>query len=63
MFINDMPLSTQHSTTMFADDSSITYSSGSISDVTNALNKDLSQIEQWCLQNSMKINTRGPSWP
>jgi hypothetical protein len=58
IFINDMPLSTQHSTTnMFADDSSITYSSGSISDVTNALNEDLSQIEQWCSQNSMKINT------
>jgi hypothetical protein len=62
IFINDMPLVSKNSqTNMFADDSTLYYSSISIDDVTDTLNQDLINVQEWCHNNSMVINTKKPN--
>ena len=57
LFINDLAHSPSTSTTrLFADDSSLTSSSSSITDINSSLNADLKKVERWCSANQLHLN-------
>ena len=58
MYINNLPLDVDHSTSdLYADDTTIHFSSYSISDINIKLNEDMENVQGWCTSNDMVINT------
>jgi predicted HAD superfamily hydrolase len=43
---------------LYADDTTIHFSSNSISDINIKLNEDMEKVQEWCTSNDMVINTR-----
>ena len=57
VFINDMPLSLHDSkVTMYADDTSLAYSSNSVDDITNAMNNELENLKKLLYGNKLTLN-------
>ena len=57
IYINDLPLALDSSNVnMYADDTSIYYSSKSISSINNAVNKDLQSLKSWLDENKLSLN-------
>ena len=57
IYINDLPLALDSSTVnMYADDTSISYSSKSISLINNDVNKDLRSLKTWLEENKLSLN-------
>ena len=57
LYINDITSVVEHCrTTMYADDTSIYYTSYHASNIQNALNKDLSKLRDWFDFNKLKLN-------
>ena len=57
IYINDLPLELDSSNVnMYADDTSIYYSSKSISSINNAVNKDLQSLKSWLDENKLSLN-------
>ena len=57
IYINDLPLALDYShVDMYADDTSIYYSSKSISSINNAVNKDLQSLKSWLDENKLSLN-------
>ena len=57
MYINDLPLSIKTCILdLFADDAILYSSSPSIVNLTNCLNDDLKNFQDWCIRNNMVIN-------
>ena len=42
---------------LYADDTTIHFSSNSISDINIKLNEDMEKVQEWCTSNDMIINT------
>ena len=57
MYINDLPLSLDNAkVTMYADDTSIFYSSKSVDAINSAINDDLSNLKLWLEGNKLSLN-------
>ena len=57
MYINDLPLSLDNAkVTMYADDTSISYSSRSVDAINSAINDDLSNLKLWLEGNKLSLN-------
>ena len=57
IYINDLPFALHRTkVTMYADDTSISYSSKSISDLSNAINLDLQDLSAWLQGNKLSLN-------
>ena len=57
IYINDLPLALQITkVTMYADDTSISFSSTSVSDLCNAINSDLQNLSSWLQGNKLSLN-------
>ena len=57
IFINDLPLKLNGSVaSMNADDTSISFSSNSISTISNVFNKDLESLRIWLEENKLSLN-------
>ena len=57
IYINDLPFSLKKAkVTMYADDTSISYSSSSLEDVNQTLNSELSHLKKWLLGNKLSLN-------
>ena len=57
IYINDLPFPLKEAkVTMYADDTSISYSSSSLEDVNRTLNSELSLLKQWLLGNKLSLN-------
>ena len=57
IYINDLPFSLQNSqVTMYADDTTISYSSNNIDDLNDNLNRDLNCLKQWLQGNKLSLN-------
>ena len=57
IYINDLPFSLQNSqVTMYADDTTISYSSKNIVDLNENLNRDLNCLKQWLQGNKLSLN-------
>ena len=57
IYINNLPLALQRTkVTMYADDKSISYSSRSITDLTNTINSDLQDLSLWLQGNMLTLN-------
>ena len=57
IYINDLPFSLQRTkVTMYADDTSISFSSRSVTDLTNAINSDLQDLSLWLQGNKLTLN-------
>ena len=57
IYINDLPLALDSSNVnMYADDTSIYYSSKSISSINNAVNNDLQPLKSWLEENKLSLN-------
>ena len=57
LYINDLPLHLAHSTSdLYADDTTLHYSSKSSHDVNVKLNEDMLEVKEWCANNDMVIN-------
>ena len=57
MYINDLPFSLKNSEeTMYADDTSISYSSKIIDELNETLNSDLDSLKQWLEGNKLSPN-------
>ena len=57
IYINDLPLALDSSNVnMYADDTSIYYSSKSISSINNAVSKDLQSLKSWLDENKLSLN-------
>ena len=57
IYINDLPFSLQKiKVTMYADDTSISYSSRSVTDLTNAINSDPQDLSTWLQGNKLTLN-------
>jgi hypothetical protein len=57
IFINDLHLEIQHSSTdMFADDTNVSTSDKNVSMVANMLSSDLNNVNSWCRHNKMALN-------
>ena len=55
--INDLPFSLKNSeATMYADDTSIAYSSKNIDELNETLNGDLDSLKQWLEGNKLSLN-------
>ena len=55
--INDLPFSLNNSeVTMYADDTSISYSSKNIEELNETLNSDLDALKQWLEGNKLSLN-------
>ena len=58
LYINDLPLYVDHSMSdLYADDTTIHFSSNSISDINTKLNEDMEKVQGRCTSNDMVINT------
>ena len=57
IYINDLPFCLQNSNvTMYADDTTISYSSNNIDELNNYLNRDLNCLEHWLQGNKLSLN-------
>ena len=57
IYINDLPFSLKKAkVTMYADDTSISFSSSSLEDIDQTLNSELSHLKQWLLGNKLSLN-------
>ena len=57
IYINDLPFALRRTkVTMYADDTSISYSSKSVSDLCNAINSDLQNLSSWLQGNKLSLN-------
>ena len=57
MYINDLPLSLDNAkVTMYADDTSISYSSKSVHAINSAILDDLSNLKLWLEGNKLSLN-------
>ena len=57
IYINDLPCALQSTkVTMYADDTSISYSSKSIAEINEALNLDLKRLQLWLEGNKLSLN-------
>ena len=57
MYINDLPLSLDNAkVTMYADDTSISYSSKPVDAINPAINDDLSNLRLWLEGNKLSLN-------
>ena len=57
MYINDLPLLLDNAkVTMYADDTSISYSSKSVDAINSAINDDLSNLKLWLEGNKLSLN-------
>ena len=57
IYINDLPLKLNASVaSMYADDISIFFSSNSISNINNVVNKDLESLKTWHEENKVSLN-------
>ena len=57
IYINDLPLALHSSNVnMYADDTSIYFSSKSISSINNAVNKDLQSLKSWLDEKKLSLN-------
>jgi hypothetical protein len=58
LYINDLPLYVDHSMSeLYADDTTIHFSSNSKYDINIKLNEDIEKVQGWCTSNDMVINT------
>ena len=56
IYINDLPFALQRTkVTMYADDTSISYSLKSVSDLCNAINSDLQNLSSWLQGNKLSL--------
>ena len=58
IYINDLPLHVTSQIDMFADDTTISASGKTHSEINSILQADLRNIEDWCLNNSMLPNAQ-----
>ena len=57
LYINDLPLHLSHSITeLYADDTTLHYSSTSSHDINVKLKEDMFEVKEWCTKNDMIIN-------
>ena len=57
IYINDLPFALKNSeVTMYADDTSISYSSKNIDELNETLNSDLDSLKQWLEGNKLSLN-------
>ena len=57
IYINDLPCALQSTkVTMYADDTSISYSSKSIAEINEAVNSDLKRLQLWLEGNKLSLN-------
>ena len=57
IYINDLPFALKNcKVTMYADDTSISYSSKSIEDLTETLNNELKCLKEWLQGNKLSLN-------
>ena len=57
IYINELPFSPQNSqVAMYADDTTISYSSNNIDDLNDNLNRDLNCLKQWLPGNKLSLN-------
>ena len=57
IYINDFPLALDNAkVTMYADDTSISYSSKSVDEINSAINDDLSNLKLWLEGNKLSLN-------
>ena len=57
IYIKDLPFSLKKAkVTMYADDTSISFSSSSLEDIDQTLNSELSHLKQWLLGNKLSLN-------
>ena len=57
IYINDLPLALDNAkVTMYADDTSISYSSKSVDEINSAINDDLSNLKLWLEGNKLSLN-------
>ena len=58
LYINDLPLYLSNATPdLYADDTTLHYSSNCVADISVKLNEDMININEWCNNNDMVINT------
>ena len=58
IYVNDLPFSLQNTeVTMYADDTTISYSSNNIEDLNDDLNSDLNCLKQWPLKPLLFIDS------
>ena len=56
IYINDLPLALKNSeVTMYADDTSISYSSKNVDELNETLNSDLDSLKQWLEGNELSL--------
>jgi len=56
LYINDLPHASQLETTLFADDTYLTLSDKSITNLECKVNNELIKIEEWLKQNRLSLN-------
>ena len=57
IYINDLPLSLKFGeVNMHADDTSISYSSDSVTNINDSVNKDLDHLKTWLESNKLSLN-------
>ena len=57
MYINDLPCALQSTkVTMYAEDTSISFSSKSIAEINEAVNSDLKRLQTWLIGNKLSLN-------
>ena len=57
IYINDLPFSLKKgNVTMYADDTTISYSSTSLEDINQTLNSELNHLKQWLQGNKLSLN-------
>ena len=57
IYISDLPCALQSTkVTMFADDTSISFSSKSVAEINEAINSDLKKLQIWLVGNKLSLN-------
>ena len=56
LYINDLPLASNFSTTLFADDTYLNMSDNSLNSLEKRVNDELVKIEQWFKKNKLPLN-------
>ena len=57
IYINDLPLSLKFGEgNMYADDTSISYSSDSVTNINDSVNEDLNHLKNWLESNKLSLN-------
>lgn len=56
IFVNDLPKILSCKTTLYADDTALTYSCDNVDEMCNILNENLSQVDLWLRKNQLSLN-------